>query len=272
MPSYSMTDAQATLAMPEGWVLDARGRRRLERQLARTAPGCAAVVAERSELPPGASYVTWSERRALTPESQVRPVASLTVHGAAIVRSGVSFETGDELVTLTRGDLLVDPGVVVHDPWRPVSTPSDASPTGRPLDARPVALFLGVERDPYLADWVRAVVNGLVQRGVEGRIAVPEPTGGLHLTKPCAPTEASVDALTPKVIVALDDQAVELFAAWVGRRPCGLIRLTLDTTAAVTVETRRVGPSGDRSVGIIGRGIGADAMADLVRRLDPRGH
>jgi hypothetical protein len=266
-----MTDAQATLAMPDGWVLDGRGRHRLERQLARAGPGCSAVVAEWSELPPGASCVTWSERRALTRESQVRQVAVLTVRGAAMVRPGVSFDTGDELVTLARGDVLVDPGVVVHDPWRPVSTPADASPTGRPLDARPVALFLGVERDPYLADWVRASVNGLVRRGVEGRIAMPEPTGGLHLTKACAPTEASVDALTPEVIVVLDDSAVELFGAWVGRRPCGLVRLTPDTTAAVRVERRGAGPSGERPVGIIGRGIGPDALADLVRRLDPRG-
>jgi hypothetical protein len=266
-----MTDAHVTLAMPEGWVLDGRGRRRLERQLARAGPGCSAVVAEWSELPAGASCVTWSERRALTGESQVRQVAGLTVHGAAMVRAGVSFDTGDELVTLARGDVLVDPGVVVHDPWRPVRTPAHASPTGRPLDARPVALFLGVERDPYLADWVRAAVNGLVRRGVEGRIAIPEPTGGLHLTKPCAPTEASVGALTPEVIVALDDPAVELFGPWVGCRPCGLVQLTPDTTAAVRVEMRPADPSGERPVGIIGRGIGPDALADLVRRLDPRG-
>jgi hypothetical protein len=257
--------------MPEGWIIDGAGRQRLARQLARSERGCAAVVAEWSELPAGASNVTWSERRALTPESTVRPAAGLSVRGAAIVRPGVSFEIANELVTLAQGDVLVDPGVVVHDPWRPVCGPTDASPAGRPLDARPVALFLGLERDPYLADWVRAVVNGLVRRGVEGRIAIPKPTGGLHLTRPCATTEASVAALTPEVIVALDDEAVELFAAWAGHRACGLVRLTPDTTAAVTVERARVGPSGDRSVGVIGRGIGPDALADLVRRLDPRG-
>jgi hypothetical protein len=258
--------------MPEGWVVDGAGRQRLVRQLARFEPVCAAVVAEWSELPPGSSYVTWSQHQALTPESTVHPGAGLSVRGAAMVRPGISFEIADDLVTLARGDVLVDPGVVVHDPWRSVCTPADASPNGRPLDARPVALFLGLERDPYLADWVRALVNGLVRRGVEGRIAIPEPTGGLHLTKPCAATEASVAALTPEVIVALDEQAVELSATWQGRRPCGLVRLTPDTTAAVAVERGRGGPSGDRSVGVIGRGIGADALADLVRRLDPRGH
>jgi hypothetical protein len=267
-----VTDVQARLAMPEGWILDSGGRERLERQLARSGPGHAAVVAERSELPPGASYRTWSERRALAPDSGVRLVAGLAVRGAAMVRASVSFEIGDELVTLARGDLLVDPGVVVHDPWRPVSTPVDASPAGRPLTGRPLALFLGVERDPHLADWVRMLVNGLVRYNVEGRIAVPVPTGGLHLTKPCAPTKGSVDALTPGVIVALDDEAVDLSVAWLGRRPFGLVRLTPDTTAAVTVEPMGVRRSGDRSVGIIGRGIGPDSMADLVRRLHPRGH
>jgi hypothetical protein len=260
--------AHATLAIPEGWVLDVPGRQRLERQLARAGPGCAAVVAERSQLPPGASYVAWSERRGLIPESEVRPVVGLTVRGAAMVRRGVSFETGGELVTLARGELLLDPGVAVHDPWQPVADTADASPTGRPLDARPVALFLGVERDPYLADWVRVVVNGLVRRGVEGRIAIPEPTGGLHLTKPCAPTEASVDALKPGVVVALDDQAADLVATWVGHRPFGLVRLTPDTTAAVTVERAHVGRSRERPIGIIGRGIDPDSMAELVRRLD----
>jgi hypothetical protein len=265
----AMTDAHATLAIPEGWVLDVPGRRRLERQLTRAGSRYAAVVAVRSELPPGASYVTLSERRALTPVSKVRPVAGLTVRGAAMVRGGVSFETVGELVRLARGELLVDPGVAVHDPWQPVADTADASPTGRPLDARPVALFLGVERDPYLADWVRVAVNGLVRRGLEGRIAIPEPTGGLHLTKPCAPTDGSFHALKPEVVVALDDQAVELVATWVGHRPFGLVRLTPDTTAAVTVERVRVGPSSERPIGIIGRGIDPDSMAELVRRLDP---
>jgi len=264
-----MTDVQAILAMPEGWILDGDGRQRLKRQLARTGPGCAAVVADESELPPGTSYLTWSERQALTPESDIRPVAGRSVRGAAMVRAGISFETRDELITLARGDLLIDPGVVVHDPWRPVCSLADASPAGRPVEARPVALFLGVEGDPYLADWVRVIVNGLVRRGVEGRIAIREPTAGLHLTKPCAPTERSVDALTPEVVVALDDEAVDLSVAWLGSRPYGLVRLTPDTTGAVIVETMRVHRSGDRMAATIGRGIDPESMADLVRRLDP---
>jgi hypothetical protein len=265
-----MTDADATLALPEGWVLADAGRQRLERQLSRAGSGCAAVVAEWSELPPGTSYVTWSEHQALTPESEVRPVPGLTVRGAALVRAGVSFETGGGLVTLACGQLLTDPGVTVHDPWQSVADTADASPTGRPLDARPVALFVGVERDPYLADWVRVMVNGLVRRGVEGRIAVPEPTEGLHLTRPCAPTDASVDALTPEVVVALDDQAADLVTTWVGRRLFGLVRLTPDTTAAIASQGPHPERSGDRPVWIIGRGIGTDSMAKLVRRLDLR--
>jgi hypothetical protein len=265
-----MIDVQARLAMPEGWILDGRGRERLERQLAGSGRACAAIVAEWSELPAGASHRTWSERQALTPESDVRPIADLSVRGAAMVRTGVPFEVGDEVVALARGDALIDPGVVVHDPWRPVGTPADASPAGRALDGRPVALFLGVERDPYLADWVRVLVNDLVLRGVEGRIAVPEPTGGLHLTKPCAPTEGSVNALMPEVVVALDEETVDLSATWVGHRPSGLIRLTPDTTAAVKVETMRVRRSSHRVQAMIGRGIDPESMADLVRRLDSR--
>jgi hypothetical protein len=41
---------------------------------------------------------------------------------------------------------------VVHDPWRPLDALEHASLLGRPLGRRPLPLFLGFERDPYLAD------------------------------------------------------------------------------------------------------------------------
>jgi hypothetical protein len=138
---------------------------------------------------------------------------------------------------------------------------------GRPLEDRPVVLLLGFERDPYLADWVRALVNSLIRRGVEGRIAVPQPTGGLHLTKPCAPTEQSLDALAPEVVVALDEAAAEQSAAWQRGRRFGLVRLSPDTTAAVRVESGRGGRWARRVEATIGRGIEPEAMADLAHRL-----
>jgi hypothetical protein len=257
----------AVLAIPEGWLLDPAGGDRLRRQLARAGSKVTAIVAERDELLPGSSHRVSSERRALARQSTMRPERDLTVQGAVMVRPGVGFEIGDGVVRLDRGPILVDQGVVAHDPWQPIGRLEDASPLGRPLEDRPVALFLGFERDPYLADWVRTQVNELVRRDVEARIAVPASIGGLHLTKPCAPTEASVGALAPEVVVALDDAAVQQTAAWLGRRRYGLVRLTPDTTDAIHVTSGRTGSQRYRGYAEIGRGIAAESMAALVRRL-----
>jgi hypothetical protein len=145
-------DTGAVLAIPEGWLLDRAGRRRLRLQLARAGSAVTAVVTEWEELLPRLSHRVSSERRALAPHSTVRPRRDLTVHGAVMVRPSVGFEIGDGVVTLDRDPILVDQGVVAHDPWRPIGRLHDASPLGRPLEDRPVALFLGFERDPYLAD------------------------------------------------------------------------------------------------------------------------
>jgi hypothetical protein len=262
-----MNPASPALAIPEGWIIDSPVRDRLHRQLARADPAWTGVVAEWGTLPAGSSYRVCAERRAHTPDWLVRPFEGLSVKGAAVVRPGVEFEVGPDVVTVEAGALLIDPGTVVHDPWHPFGALNHASPLGRPLGGRPVALFLGFERDPYLADWVRGLVNGLVRRGVEGRIAVPEPTAGLHLTRPCAPAQLSMSVLNPGVVVALDDEAVELSGRWLERRACGLVRLTPDTTSAVTIEAVRVG-RWRRLEASIARGIGQNAMADLVRRLD----
>ena len=267
--SRGMSEAGMVLAMPDWWIVDAATRMRLQRRLASTGPECTAVVAEWSDLPPGTSHRVNAERRALAPESAMQPLGDLAVRGAAMVRPGVSFEVGDDFVKVGQGGLLVDRGATVHDPWRPVGALEDASPLGRPLQHRPVVLFLGFERDPYLADWVRRLVNDLVRRDVEGRIAVPAPTGGLHLTKPCAPTQESLRALEPEVIVALDDAAVEQCAAWVGRRRFGLVRLTQDTTAAVAIGSAPASRWRHRVEARIGRGIDPASMIDLAHELVP---
>jgi hypothetical protein len=106
-----------------------------------------------------------------------------------------------------------------------------------------------------------------VQRDVEGRIAVPVPTGGLHLTKPCAPTEGSVNALAPDVAVALDDTAVRQSAAWLGRCRYALVQLTPDRTEAVHVTSERTGWPRKRIDARIGRGIDPASMATLVHRV-----
>jgi hypothetical protein len=257
------------IALPEGWILDRVTHRRLRHQLARTKPTYVAVVAERDELPAGASCRGHAERRALLPGSDVHVLSGPSVHGAALIRPGVSFEVGDDAVSVETGSLLGDNGSVVHDPWLPLGRIEDASPLGRPPTGRRVVLFLGLEPDPYLADWVRRLVNDLLDLDVEGRIAVPKPTAGLHLTKPCAPTEQSIRALAPEVMVALDDAAVEMSAASLGLRRCHLVRLTPGTGGDVVPESLRVGRWRRQIEASFGRGIDAESLADLVDRLDP---
>jgi hypothetical protein len=261
----SASEQPALLAIPEGWSIDERVRARLERQLARAGSECSAVVAPLVEPPPGSSHRVCADRRLVAPDADVQAADDRSVHGAALVRAGVPFHVGDDVVEIERGEILVDAGTMAHDPWRPVDGRRDASPLGRPLDPRPVVLFLSFAADPYAADWVRATVNALAGHDVEGRIAVPEPTGGLHLTSPCAPTEASVGALAPEVVVALDDDAATASWSWLGRR-AGRVRLTPDTTGEVSVVTRRRGLRRWREADI-GRGIAPATLADLVRDL-----
>ena len=162
------------------------------------------------------------------------------------------------------GTVLVDPGAAVHDPWRPIEGLAPASVLGRPPDLdRPVVLFLGFDEDPYLADWVRSAVNALVRRDIEGRIAVPTPTEGLHLTQPCSPTVESVVALVPDVVVILDAEASERIAAWLDPGSRGaFIELTEDTTRDIELVSAPGAPAG-------GRLRGSDRPRHPARRPRP---
>jgi hypothetical protein len=130
-----------------------------------------------------------------------------------------------------------------------------------------VVLFLGAEPDPDLADWCRITVNGLLATGVEGRLAVPAPTGGLHLTRPCAPTPASVAALAPDVVVALDEASLERASRWLGEdRSAVVVEMTQHTSALVETVPWRIGVARGRVRARIGRGVRAPELAELVRR------
>ncbi len=263
------SSASLVLALPEGWVVDAISRDRLTRRLEQAPAEVVGVVAERVDLPPGASYRVVAERRALVSDRDTAPAGRCSVTGAVLVRGDVGVAVGATTVDVDRGDLLVDRGAVAYDPWAGFGALEPASGLGRPpFPYRPLVLFLGFETDPDLADWVRASVNQLVRGSTEGRIALPEPTGGLHLTRPCSPTEASVVALRPDVVVALDEQAVARGAEWLdGDRAAVIVELSPGTTDAVELVSWRIGEARGRVRARIGRGIRADALAALVRRL-----
>jgi hypothetical protein len=264
-----MTVRDAVLAAPGGWLVDPIVHQRLSDQLARAGPSTRGVAALAGELPPGSSARVLAERGTLRPLSDAVATSERSIRGAVLLRAGVRFEVSEDEVRLEPGELVFDPGASVHDPWRPLGPLQPASPLGRPpFPARPVVLLLGFERDPDLADWVRATVNGLVRHDTEGRIAVPEPTGGLHLTRPCLPVAASVTNLRPDVVVALDDVAATRAEKWLGDdRSAVIICLTPDTGATIELIPWRIGAAQGRRRAQFGRGITPQSLADLVRRM-----
>jgi hypothetical protein len=260
--------SDAVLVLPDGWVVDPIARERLSHQLARADARYSGVVAPLADVPSGASYRTSAERAALAPHPRITATDGGAVRGAVLLRPDVDFDVLDGLVKV-EGELLADPGAAVHDPWGGVGALSSASTEGRPpFPYRPVVVFLGLDADPDLSDWVRLTVNALVRQGTEGRVAVPEPTDGFHLTRPCAPTEDSIAALAPDAVVALDETAVDLGSRWLGHdRSAVVIELTQETSDAIELVSWRIGEVRGRLRARIGRGVSADALAGLVRRL-----
>jgi hypothetical protein len=260
----------SVLAIPDGWVIDDIVVGRLRRQLARVDGAVTGVVAPVTPLPPGSSYQVCAERALLTPEACLDPSPDDAPRGAVLLRPGVAFQVQADAVAVSHHGLLVDQGAVVHDPWAPVGPLEPASPTGRPpFPWRPVTLFLGLTPDPLLTDWVRQMVNGLLRRkDVEARMAVPSPTRGLHLARPCTPEAATVAALCPDVVVALDGRAIDAATSWLnGDRSAVVIELTPGTEPGPEVVSWRIGEARGRLRARIGRGIGAEGLAALVRRL-----
>jgi hypothetical protein len=261
--------APSTFAIPEAFVVDPIAKQRLARQLRAAPPEVRGIAAVVTPLPPGASYRTHAERLALAPPDAVAPFEATVVRGAVMVRPGVAFEVGDDDVTVAEGPLLVDGGAHVHDPWLPVGAVGDAGPDARPpFPWRPVVALLGAgaTRDDELADWARATANGLVRRHVEARIAMPYAFEALHLTRPCAPSDASLDAVAPDVVLALDAEGLDLAVRRYGDDNWTVVvECVEDPTGGVLGLDWARGRGAVRAR--IGRGIAADELADLVQRL-----
>src|SRR4051794_31233675 len=179
-------DPGPAVVLPEGWMISPIAVERLRRQLQRAPADVDAVVAPVVELVPGASFRVAAERAVISAWDTDVSV-STSLFGAVVARPGVEVEILDDRVVIPDAVVIVDPGAAVHDPWRvPLDVLPALSLARSPFPCRPVALFLGLEDDPYLADWTRRMVNELVEHQTEARIAVPAPTAGLHLTRPCA--------------------------------------------------------------------------------------
>jgi hypothetical protein len=260
--------------VPEGWLLDDVTRERMTRRLA-AAPGhVAGIVAEPRELPPGSSYRVHAERLSMEPETAIvelipEPGEPLVTRGAALLRDGVAFDTDEGALRVRGGSLVVDHGTFVHDPWRPIGAPRTASVLGRPpFPWRPVVAFLGYSFDNDDGDWSRRLANALLARDVEGRVVTAGAADGYHLTKPCRPDPASIEALDPDVIVALGPRALELAHEWnAANRGTVVIEATQEQTADIELVSWRIGRARGRVRARIGLDVKAAALAEVVQRL-----
>src|SRR5262249_37200160 len=153
-----------------------------------------AILAETEALPAGSSYRVHSEWKACETDARLAPATSTTIRGAAMLRRGVEYTVTSETVTVTSGDAVVDHGSYVHDPLHPTGPLPPASERGRPpFPWRPVVVLLGLEHDEVRDDFARRLVNRLVRREIEARLATPgADLPGPHLTRPCAPVAESI--------------------------------------------------------------------------------
>ena len=259
--------AAARLVVPEGLLIDDIVRDRLERQLRRASLDVDGIVAELDEPPPGSSCRVHAEWRSLAAPSSLAPTT--TVRGAVLLREGVAFEAADRSVEVRGASLLVDAGTVVHDPHRPVGALRVASEQGRPpFPHRPVVVFLAVDPDVRLAEWARRLANGLLRRDVEARLALPAPSEGLNLTRPCLPREASLRALAPDAIVALDAGACACAPHWCGNdRSTVIIELAEDLADPVELVPWQISRAEGRLRARIDRRVDPPTLARLVLRL-----
>jgi hypothetical protein len=259
----------SVLVMPEGWVIDELSRERLARQLQDAPAHIRGVVAETGVLPHGSSYRVHAERLCLAPLSVAVDADRDALHGAAVLRPGVPFEVRDDGVAVDDAHIVVDPGAHIHDPWRRVAPPENASSLGRPpFPRRPIVVLLACEPQVEALDWARSLVNNLMRRDVEGRLAMLEIAEGLHLTQPCLPSAESIRALRPDVIVALDQAALDRIPAWCDPdRRCVAVELIPDVVTTVELVSWQLGRAQGRIRARVGRRMDAPGLVSLVNRL-----
>jgi len=242
----------------DGWVLDVIARERLVRSLARAPRDVCAVAATPSPLPAGASYRTVAERAVLRPHGELEA-------------------TQDDPPVVARrpgsGTVLRDPGAHAHDTSRPTGTPADAGPEGRsPFPWRPVVVFLDTTGDGARAEWAAALTDAMLAYDVEGRLASSAAPEGMRLTRPCLPSAASLRALRPDVVVALDDDAVERAHEWCASDRNMVVVAYDATLATVELVSWRIGRASGRLRARLGPAASPPAVAQLVRRLTAGPH
>ena len=218
LPAETIT-APVSLIVPRDLFVSRVAQDRLAETLGAIASSFEAVVSPLQMLPPGSSVVTHAERQRIA-NPPLLPLIDQELRGAAAVRNDGIVEARDATVRFI-GDPsgFIDPAAPSLDPWLD-QTPAHAGEESRPPFAqRPLVLFIGSAPDDDVDDLCRAWVNDLIRRGVEARLAVPEPPQGMYLAPPCVPSEQTLRALVPDVVVALDDGALSNALRWCDPTP-----------------------------------------------------
>jgi hypothetical protein len=265
--------AEPRLVVPEGLMIDESARERLVRALAAAPETVVGIAGEISNLSPGTSYRVHAEWKSLEPWRPAVLGPSNRVRGAVVLRAGIAFAVRDGHVEITQSEnagasVLVDAGAPVHDPRAPAGPLQDASELGRPpFPRRPVVVFLGCDRGAD-AEWVRRLANRLVRRDIEARIALADAPSGLNLTRSCLPTEATIRALAPDVVVTLDDTAAARADAWCeGNRSTVIVAFDADLRDPMELVSWQLGRAQGRLRARIGPQVDVPAFAALVIRL-----
>jgi hypothetical protein len=258
--------AGPTLVLPDGWCMDWISIDRLERALAAAPSTVAGVGAATGSLRPGGSYRTHAEWRALRPV-HMEPVDG-PIAGAVLVREDIAHEVDGGRVHVA-GPVAVDRGAHVHDPLADPGPIEVARADGRsPFPVRPVVVFLAVEAGGGEAGWALRLVNDLLAEDVEARLATVEIAEGPHLTRPCHPDPASIAALRPQVVVAMDTGAAAVASRWCGSdRRTVVVEVAPDLSAEPELVDWRIGRASGRLRARIGTSVDAATFAALVNRL-----
>ncbi len=245
----------------------------MHHQLAGQPASVLGIVAPRASLPSGSSVVTVAERADLRPDAEchVTGVGS-AVPGAVLLRAGVPFEVHGDTVEIHAPDpdapdvLVIDPGAVAVA--APTSDLAPADPAGRPpFRWRPVVLFLAGDADEPTARAAAHTADALILHDVEARLAVHGPAPALRLTQACLAIEASVVALRPDVIVALDHRALEHAERWSPTRSTVTVAWDPDLGASSELVSWTIGSARGRLRARIGPDVEVGQLAALLNRL-----
>ncbi len=263
------------VVVPPELAIDELGRRHLVALLAASPAEVTAALAPLVPIAPGSSQVVQAEWAAMSdpwaaaqPDADPEPSGEPGLEGAVALRSGVDHTVGPRSVTVGAGSVVVDAGAHTSDPMAPTAPIRAADPQGRPpFRRRPVVLFLEGAAPLPQPEALRDLVNGLVVRHVEARLATAHPIAGPHLTGLCAPTEATWHALAPDVAVVADPEAEARAAAWCDQRGTVFIALDGALGSGIELVSWTIGKAQGRLRARIGPTADPDALAELVNRL-----